>query len=187
MMEKWKDVVGYEGKYEVSNLGRVRSLNYLRTGKAKLLKQQVDKYGYKRMRLYKDGKAKSLLVHRLVAMAFLPNPNNLPMVNHKDENKTNNNVDNLEWCTASYNNNYGTKIERQSKSMTGKKGKDANGSKPILMYDQEGNFIKRFDSTADANEYFGKDRYCSSIGECLRGKRKTTYGFIFKYEKKENN
>lgn len=184
-------MVGYEGKYEVSDLGRVRSLNYLRKGKAKLLKQQLDKHGYKRVRLYKDGKAKTLLVHRLVTIAFLPNPNNLPMVNHKDENKTNNNVDNLEWCTVSYNNNYGTKNKRASeslsKSMTGKKGKDANGSKPILMYDKKGNFIRRFDAIADANEYFGKDRTCSSIGECLRGRNKTAYGFIFKYEDKENN
>lgn len=184
-------MVGYEGKYEVSNLGRVRSLNYLRTGKAKLLKQQLDKHGYKRVGLYEDGKAKSLLVHRLVAMAFLPNPNNLPMVNHKDENKTNNNVSNLEWCTVSYNNNYGTRNERVGKKtrkqMTGKKGKDAPRSKPILMYDKEGNFIKRFDSTADANEYFGKDRCCSGINDCLRGRNKTAYGFIFKYEDEENN
>lgn len=191
MKETWKDVIGYEGKYQISNTGEVKSLNYLSTGETKLLKQQTDKHGYKRVRLYKDGKGKSCLVHRLVAIAFIPNPNDLPMVNHKDEDKTNNNVNNLEWCTIAYNNNYGTKIERQSKSlsksMTGKKGKEHPSSKPILMYDKEGNFIRRFDSTADANEYFGKSRYCSGINDCLRGRNKTAYGFIFKYEDEENN
>lgn len=169
-----------------------------------MLKQTVNRSGYKRVGLYKNGKYKPYNVHRLVAITFIPNPTNLPVVNHKDEDKTNNNVNNLEWCTYEYNNNYGTKKERLSaskkgktfseehkknlsKSMIGKKGKDAPRSKPILMYDKEGNFIKRFDSTADANEYFGKARGCSSICGCLRGRRKTAYGFIFKYENKEND
>ena len=190
MNEIWKEIEGYEGKYEVSNLGNVRSLKYARSNKVKLLKQASD-HGYKRVNLFKNGKRKSHWVHRLVAIAFLPNPNNLPQVNHKDENKTNNRMDNLEWCTIKYNMNYGTRNERQSKSlskrMTGKyKGKDSPNAKSILMYDREGNFIRRFDCIGDANEYFGKARYCSAINKCLKGRNKTAYGYIFKYAEKNN-
>lgn len=204
MNEIWKDIPGYESKYQVSNLGNVRSLNYLRTGGIKLLTQGTDKRGYKRVGLYKDGKRKRYLVHRLVAMTFISNYDDLPQVNHKDENKANNCVDNLEWCDAKYNMNYGTRNERASESHKGKKGswygkqlseehkkKISKGlkdkkSKPILMYDREGNFIRRFDSTADANEYFGKDRKSSSIYLCLTERNKTAYNYIFKYENEEN-
>ncbi len=188
MEEIWKDIEGYEGKYQASNLGNVRSLNYRKTSELKLLKQKTDGNGYKRVNLYKDGKRKNCRVHRLVAIAFLPNPNNLPVVNHKDEDKTNNNVNNLEWCTQEYNLNYGTRNERASENHKGekhpnygKKGKYHPKSKPILMYDKEGNFIRRFDSIADANEYFGKDRNFGGINNCLSGRRKTAYGYIFKY------
>ena len=137
-------------------------------------------------------------------MTFISNYDNLPQVNHKDENPSNNNVENLEWCDAKYNMNYGTRNERASESHKGKKGcwygkqlseehkkKISKGlkdkkSKPILMYDREGNFIRRFDSTADANEYFGKDRKSSSINLCLTGRNKTAYNYIFKYENEEN-
>lgn len=225
MDEVWKDIEGYEGLYQVSNTGQVKSLNYNQTGEIKVLKQGNAK-GYKRVGLFKNGKTKQYSVHRLVALAFISNPDDLPMVNHKDEDKTNNNVNNLEWCTHEYNMSYGTRNERISKKHKGKhrseetkkkiskslrgenspfygkhlseehkkkmseshkgkyKGKDHPGSKPILMYDKKGNFIRRFDSTADANEYFGKDRSCSNITLCLRGKNKTAYGFIFKYENK---
>lgn len=121
MDEIWKDIPGYEGKYEVSNLGNVRSLNYNHTGEIKLLKQGTNKKGYKLVNLCKNGKQKCYLIHRLVAMTFIPNPNNLPIINHKDENKVNNNVKNLEWCTIAYNNNYGTRNERTSESHKGKK------------------------------------------------------------------
>lgn len=243
MEEIWKDISNYEGKYEVSNLGRVRRLSYNGTGEIKFLKQSTNKRRYKRVGLCKNGKMKNCYVHRLVAITFIPNPNNHKEVNHKDENPANNNVNNLEWCTSEYNNNYGTRNKRAGESKKGKsfseehkkklskshkgkhrseetkkkiskslrgenspfygkhlseehkkkmseshkgkyKGKDHPGSKPILMYDKKGNFIRRFDSTADANEYFGKDRSCSNITLCLRGKNKTAYGFIFKYENK---
>lgn len=103
----WRDIPNYEGKYQVSNTGRVRSLNYGRTGKIKVLKQGTKDNGYKVVVIYKNGKRKKYLVHRLVAQAFIPNPNNYPIINHKDENKTNNAVWNLEWCTYEYNVNYG--------------------------------------------------------------------------------
>lgn len=201
MNEIWKDIPGYEGKYEVSNLGRVRSLKF---NKTKILKQDTNKRGYKRVNLYKNGKKKNYWVHRLVAIAFISNPNNYKEVNHKDENTSNNNVKNLEWCTREYNNNYGTRTKRASESKKGKphseetkkkiseshkgkyKGKDHPKSKSILMYDKEGNFIRKFDCIADANEYFGKDRYCSSIACCLTGRTKTAYNYIFKYEDQNN-
>ena len=192
-------------------------MNYNQTGEIKLLKQSVNSFGYKQINLYKDGKMKRYLVHRLVAIAFIPNPNNLPVVNHKDECKSNNNVNNLEWCTYEYNNNYGTKKERLSESKKGKsfseehkkklseshkgkhhseetkkkmsessKGKNNPTSKPILMYDRKGNFIRRFDCIRQTNEYFGK--YVSgNVSACLTGKRPTVCGFIFKYEDEENN
>lgn len=119
--EVWRDIPGYEGLYQVSNIGNIRSLNYMKTGKVKRLKPSIDKRGYKRVSFSHKGKCKCYLVHRLVAQAFIPNPNNLPHVNHKDENPSNNCVWNLEWCTREYNMNYGTINERISKAKKGKK------------------------------------------------------------------
>ena len=103
MEEIWKDIKGYEGKYQVSNLGRVKSLNYRRMGFEKILSPGLDGRGYKMAPLTICGKTKLLKIHRLVAETFIPNHNNYPCVNHIDGDKTNNNVDNLEWCTQKYN------------------------------------------------------------------------------------
>lgn len=105
-MEEWKNVIGYEGLYEVSNKGNVRNVR-----RNTLLKLSKNRYGYIQVYLYKNGIRKGFRVHRLVAEAFLSNPDNLPQVNHKDEDKTNNNVDNLEWCDQKYNVNYGHRTE----------------------------------------------------------------------------
>ena len=104
-MEEWKNIIGYEGLYEVSNIGNVR--NVRRNTLLKLSKNQ----GYIQVHLYKNGIRTGLKVHRLVAEAFIPNADNLPQVNHKDEDKTNNSVDNLEWCDHKYNVNYGHRTE----------------------------------------------------------------------------
>ena len=120
-IRKWKDIPGYEGLYQVSNIGEVKSLNYKRTGKSHLLKQAKDRDGYFKVILVKDKKHKNKSVHRLVAETFLDNPGNLPQVNHKDENPGNNLVTNLEWCTAKYNVNYGTRNERAGKAQLGEK------------------------------------------------------------------
>ena len=116
MIEERRPVVGYEGLYEVSNTGRVRSVdrydsrNHFRKGK--VLSLVKNKEGYLQVNLCCNGKCKMFLVHRITAQAFIPNPDNLPQINHKDEDKTNNSVDNLEWCDCSYNNNYGTRKDK---------------------------------------------------------------------------
>lgn len=134
MQEEWRNVVGYEGKYQVSNLGNVRSLNRIIECKGKggcnvhrkqrgcLMRQSLNTQGYYTVGLscQKPG-SRTHLVSRLVAQAFIPNPDNLPCVNHKDENSKNNRVDNLEWCTKEYNNSYGTIRERHRQLMLGTK------------------------------------------------------------------
>ena len=114
MIEEWRPIEGYEGLYEVSNTGRVRSLDMYVKGKSyrlhkgKVLSPGKNKNGYLKVNLHYNGKRETITVHRLVAQAFIENPDNLPQVNHKDEDKTNNNVDNLEWCDVKYNLSYGT-------------------------------------------------------------------------------
>ncbi len=112
--EIWKDVIGYENLYQISSLGRVKSLGNggSNNSKERIMKLKLGSRGYYEVSLCKEGKHKSFTIHRLVAQAFLDNPNNYPCVNHKNEVKTDNRVDNLEWCTQAYNNIYGTKLER---------------------------------------------------------------------------
>ena len=124
--EQWKPVNGFEN-YEISNLGRVKSLNYNHTGVEKILKSQKDRKGYLAVSLCRDGKVKKLFVHRLVATAFLPNPEGLPEVNHRNEDKTNNCVSNIEWCSRLYNNNYGSRNEKVSAALTNNPAR----SKPV--------------------------------------------------------
>ena len=120
MTEIWKDIVGYEGLYQVSNLGNVKRLkSYKGRGKGyiveeHLIQPSINSRGYQTVDLCKNGKTKTFSMHRLVAIAFLDNSDNLPEVNHKDEDKTNNCVDNLEWCDRVYNNNYGTRNKKCS-------------------------------------------------------------------------
>lgn len=125
-------VVGYEDKYVVDQFGRVYGVDrtttvfdngriYEKPIAGKQLKQSLHTKGYKTVSLTKDGKAKTMFVHRIVAEAFIPNTDNLPMVNHKDEDKTNNFVENLEWCTASYNRTYGNAVEKHAKKIRGRK------------------------------------------------------------------
>lgn len=115
MREIWKDIKGYEGIYQVSNRGNVRSLHY---NKLRIL-TPLSKQGYYSVALSVNSKCKHFPIHRLVAEAFIPNPSNLPEINHKDEDGTNNSVDNLEWCTREYNNNYGSRNKRVSETLKG--------------------------------------------------------------------
>lgn len=118
--EVWKDIEGFEG-YQISNRGRVKSLNYSHTKQERVLQQCIDRRGYCRITLYKNGKIYNLKVHRLVAMAFIANPNEKPQVNHIDECKANNHAENLEWCTCKENINHGTRNERARKTLKGRK------------------------------------------------------------------
>lgn len=118
--EIWKDIQGYEGLYQISNKGRVKSLHYKVGNKEEILKPHSRKEYYA-IGLFKNGKQHHYGIHRLVAIAFIPNPNNLPIVNHKDINQHNNCVENLEWCTAQYNSTYADAIEKRVKKMSGKK------------------------------------------------------------------
>ena len=188
MIEIYKTIEGYED-YEVSNLGNVRSLNYRKTNKEKVLKPTLCR-GYEQVCLCKNKIKKMYKVHRLVAQAFIPNPNNLPQVNHKDENKANNMVwvnedgsidydkSNLEWCTASYNVNYGTSIERARQKMLGRFGKECKNSKPICQYTKDGDFVRKWDCSMDARRELGYKH----ISDCALGKRKTCGGYVWKYD-----
>lgn len=164
MKEIWRDIEGFGGCYQVSNMGRVKSLNYNHTGKEKIMKAKKDK-GYLRVQLYKDGKPKFYSVHRLVATSFLPNPNNLSQVNHIDEDKSNNIVDNLEWCSAKYNSNYGTRIQR----IVEKNNKQVLCVETGVVYP----------STMQVEREIGFLQ--CNISKACCGKYKTAYGFHWRY------
>ena len=170
--EIWKDIFGYEGLYQVSDKGRVKSIGY---GKERILKSFINKKGYIRVCIFKNGERKNYSIHRLVAQAFLSNPDNLPQVNHKDENQSNNNLENLEWCTAKYNHNYGTHNQRVAEKTT-----NGKCSKPVLQYTKDGKFVKEWKSTKDVQRNLGYGH--SSISVCCLGKQKSAYGFIWKYK-----
>ena len=171
-METWKAIAGYEGLYEVSDMGRVKSLKF---GKERILKPEKNNCGYLQVVLYKDGQKKIPSVHRLVAKAFIPNPNNLETVNHKDEDKTNNEISNLEWMSIKDNNNYGTRSKRASETQIN----DKNKSKVVQMFDRQGNLLKTFPSTNEAERVTGI--YKSCISECCNGKKKSAGGYIWRY------
>lgn len=121
MEEIFKDIPGYEGLYQISNLGNVKSLHYNKSNRQVILKPRLNKKGYCRVGLHSKGESKDFFIHRLVAESFIPNPNNLSDVNHKDENKQNNCVNNLEWLSHRDNMNYGTIKERIAATLRKKK------------------------------------------------------------------
>ena len=166
MDEIWRDIDGYEGLYQISNKGRVKSLY---NGSERLLKSYDNGDGYLKVQLYKNTAAQHRLVHRLVAEAFIPNSQNKPQVNHKDENKKNNCVENLEWIACIDNCNYGTRNERISRK--------------ILQYSKSGEFIREWQSAAEVERVLGIDN--SNITKCCKGKRKYAGSFIWRYKEKD--
>lgn len=186
--EEWKDIVGYEGLYQVSNLGRVKSLQrqsapfYTKTGQISTytIKDHISKQsfirGYLCVQLSIDKEKKMYKVHRLVSNAFIPTPNKFTQINHKDENKWNNCVENLEWCSPSYNNNYGTRNERISKAQIN----NSTYSKKIYQFTLDGEFIKEWESICEAGRNGYDKKGISDM--CNNEKRvKTVNGYLWKF------
>lgn len=169
--EVWKPIKGYEGLYEVSNLGRVRKRVW------KEVKGTDFNNGYRRVNLNKDGKQKSMLVHRLVAEAFIPNPEGYPIINHIDECPSNNHVDNLEWCDQKHNMNCGT--------VSHKKAESAPNKSAVMAIDKETGERTYYKSIAEAyKSVTGKNAHSGSISEVASGKRKSAYGKYWFYVEK---
>lgn len=188
MEEIWKNVevvrgIDFTGYYEVSCFGNVRSIDrwvYLKNGGKKFvcgsdISKQKDKDGYLKVCLCHNGKEITIPIHRLVALSFIPNPSNLPCVNHKDENPSNNRVDNLEWCDYKYNNNYGTRLQKVV----------SKESIPVVQLSMDGKFIKEWPSmmSIQENENFSE----SSLAICLSKKRYVHGGFIWMKSEQYNS
>ena len=181
--EVWKDIVGYEGIYQISNLGRIKSLEknkidsrgriYKR--KEKILKPRKTNRYYT-IALYKNNKREDFLLHRIVAETFIPNADNKPFINHKDENCFNNCSDNLMWCTHKENMNWGTRNKRISKHSKSKR--------KVNQYDMDGNFIKQWDCMTDFYKSKGL-KLKTGIIECCKGRRQSHMGYKWKYADEE--
>ena len=188
--EVWKDVVGFEGLYQVSNRGNVRSVarkdSIGRKCGGRMLKPGYDKDGYLRVNLFKNCKYKTRFIHSLVAGAFIPNPNGYSEINHRDENKVNNYANNLEWCTREYNNNHGTRSERSAQAQ----------SKKVRAVNVKTGEVLTFNSTVEAgNEgYYHRNvakacrgTYKSGRTGKLIGDGRTYKGYRWYYEVEEEN
>ena len=191
-MEIWKDIKGYEGMYQVSNMGRVKSLDRLdnkgRKTHGKILTVKHDGGGYCQVALSKDGQQVYPKIHRLVALHFIPNAENKPQINHKDENKDNNAADNLEWVTSKENANYGTRNIRCYKDRDYKaigrnisKAKREKGiCRGIVQYDRNMNKIAEYEAIAEAAEVL--HILSSGINNVLCGRCQTYKGYVWKYK-----
>ena len=177
-IEIWKEINGYKGLYEISNLGRVKSLSCNTTKKEKVLKNRTGK-DYYDVALYKNKQPKPKLVHRLMAIEFLPNPENKPCINHIDGNKRNNTLDNLEWCTHSENMIHSFRTGLQKPQWAGKLGKENKMYKIVEQYTNEGIFIRSFFGGAEASRITGIAQ--PYISMACRGKRNSDKNFKWKF------
>ena len=193
-VENWRDIEGYEGLYQVSDCGRVKSLQRKITykdGREKVLQEKIlhnflSDLGYYHVMLSKNGTPKRYKVHRLVAKAFIPNPNELPIINHRDECKTNNVVENLEWCDQNYNIHYGTMIDRGKEKQLNR----SDLSKEVEQYTLDGKLVGTFKSASEVERKYPQFK-TASISRCCRGgqilngkwQTITTYkGYVWKYK-----
>ena len=184
-IEVWKDIKGYEGRYQVSNMGRVKSLerkasikgDTKRTVQERILKPYTNHNGYWRVKLCSSKGQKGFFIHRLVCEAFHENPENKPCVNHIDENKANNEASNLEWCTYKENINHGTHNARVGKAVA------KALSKPVGQYTRDGELVKVWQSTMEVQRQLGFGQ--GYISKVARGKLKTAYGYVWKYIEEE--
>lgn len=187
--ETWKEIPNYEGIYEISTRGFIRTIS-----KRLQKTPYITNKGYLAIDLYKNKKRKKHLIHRLIAETFISNPNNYPCVNHKDGNKLNNDINNLEWCTQKYNmqeaarlgllNTWCGKLFGKNHPNYKFRGKWKT-QKPIYQCDLEGVILKRFNSCEEAKRETNIE--ASHISECCNNKRKTAGGYIWKYEKENND
>lgn len=184
-MDDFIDIPGFEGLYKINKSGEIKSTDRIRLGRGgcirkyfgKTLKWKINNRGYAYVDITDcDHKIHRYLVHRLVALTFLPNPNNLPQINHIDENPLNNHIDNLEWCTNEYNQHY---------SKTYLKAQQATGlvATPVKQFNLNGEFIAEYNSFTEAEKATGVDH--SGISCCCKGKYKTAGGYIWKYKQYE--
>lgn len=189
--EKWVDISGFNGEYQISTYGGVKSI---KNGSAKILRGCINKQnGYIYIGLCKDGLVTRTTIHRLVAEAFIQNPHNLPCVNHKDENKENNNVDNLEWCSYQYNLTYGTHTNRaketrkkngtdmllyeysiKNRDYITQKMRELRGKRVAKIDKYTGKILKTYDTICDAET----ENNCKHISECVRNVRNESGGYI---------
>ena len=168
-MEIWKDIRGYESLYQVSDQGHIKRL--YKTKGERLLVPVIDKDGYCKVTLSKGGTTQNRRIHRLVAEAFIENPNNLPVINHKDERKQNNTADNLEWCSVQYNTCYGSAMDRKKEKL----------GKTILQFTLSGEFVRSWQSAVEIKNELGfATRNIRSC--CLNYQhRKSAYGYVWRY------
>ena len=176
--EMWKDIDGFDSKYQISNTGKVRSFKG-HCPEGRLMKLKIDKYGYCCISLWGKTKKYHFTVHRLVAIHFIPNPNCLPQVNHKSGDKKDNNVTNLEWCTVQENITHAVKVLGRKGAWTGKtrpRHLDVKNSKAVHQIDiATGSIIQKFERIGDAAKAIGGDRY--KISMVCNGHRQKTHGF----------
>lgn len=184
MTEEWRDIPGFEGLYQASTEGRIRSVErwieradgYRNHIMPRIMKVQKNSNNdYLLVNLHKDKKLNKCLVHRLIALTFIPNPNNLPQVNHKDENPQNAKASNLEWCDCDYNVRYGTARQRHSEHIKNR----PDMSKPVEQYSKDGVYITTYPSSVEAERQTGI--WHQSIWQVMNGRGKTAGGFIWRY------
>lgn len=189
-MEEWREIEGFPN-YRISSNGRIKSLNYNKTGCEKILTSHRLNNGYLGINLYDSSrKSCNLLIHRLVAMAFIPNPNGYKIINHKDESRDNNSIGNLEWCNHKYNLNYGNRNSKLSSKLCN----NPLISTPVLQYSTSKELIKEFPSIAEAARTVNNGNIkaaATNILKCCNGtadtqfgtvRRKTAYGYIWKFK-----